>query len=91
MSEKQTYLNKLNVQIQEAQGVLDKLKAERDELREQAQHEEIEHLEQHLADARIKFKDLADIAEDSWLDLQESLDKLLIDLRESIQKFLRRS
>ncbi|MDJ0706003.1 MAG: hypothetical protein QNJ46_22260 [Leptolyngbyaceae cyanobacterium MO_188.B28] len=54
MSEKLEYLQKLELKITEAQAVLAKLKAERIQVLEKVQHDEIERLEQHLSAAHVR-------------------------------------
>ena len=72
-------LHQLDVQIDEAQAVLAELQAKRQALREAAQHEEIDRLEQHLSESRVRLKDLVTLAEQAWQEIREAVDELLKD------------
>ena len=86
MSEKLEYLKKLELQIQEAEEVLIQRKAKREKFRQQLQHEEIDRLEEHLANAKIRLKDLSTLAEESWQDFKQIIEDTLESLRESLKK-----
>ncbi|MEO0375848.1 MAG: hypothetical protein AAF329_14740 [Cyanobacteria bacterium P01_A01_bin.17] len=53
---------------------------------EEAQHEEIEKLECHLADARVKSQNLSQAAAEAWQDLRISIDELMQQLHEGLQR-----
>ncbi len=72
-------IHELDVQIDEAKAVLAELQAKRQALREAAQHEEIERLEQHLSESRVRLKDLVTLAEQAWQEIREAVDELLKD------------
>ena len=84
MSEKIEYLQKLELRISEAQAVLAKLRAEKIQVLEQAQHEEIEQLEKHLETAQVKLKDLAVVADEAWHEIKQAVDELLKTISESL-------
>lgn len=86
MNEQLDYIQQLEQQIAEAQTSLDGLKTRRDRIVEQAQHEEIERLERHLADARVKSQDLSHAAAEAWQDLKASIDELMQQLQDGLQK-----
>lgn len=44
--------------LEEHEKIVAEIRAELKRRREQAQHEEVDHLEKHMEDARIKFADL---------------------------------
>lgn len=90
MNEKLQYLKRLELQIKEAQAVLTKLKTERNQVEQELQHEEIERLEEHLANAQIKMQDLVEVTEEAWYDLKKVVDKLLCNLSDSVNKFLKK-
>ncbi len=89
MSEKLEYLKKLELQVEEAQAVLDRLKAEREQARQAAQHEEIERLEEHLADARVRLTDLSKLTEEAWQDFKTIVEEVLHKLQESLSSLVK--
>lgn len=89
MNEKLAYLEKLETQISDAQEHLNTLKANKEQVLIEAQHEEIEILEEHLAKAQINLKEIFSAAEDSWYELKGSLDQTMHMVSESIDKLLR--
>ena len=88
MSEKIEYLQKLELRISEAQAVLTKLKAEKIQVLEQAQHEEIEQLEKHLETAQVRLKDIANVADEAWHEIKEAVEELLKNISESLGRVL---
>ncbi|MCG8362584.1 MAG: hypothetical protein MJA27_04520 [Pseudanabaenales cyanobacterium] len=88
MSEKIEYLQKLELRISEAQAVLTKLKAEKIQVLEQAQHEEIEQLEKHLETAQVRLKDIANVADEAWHEIKEAVEELLKTISESLGRVL---
>ena len=88
MSEKIEYLQKLELRISEAQAVLTKLKAEKIQVLEQAQHEEIEQLEKHLETAQGRLKDIANVADEAWHEIKEAVEELLKTISESLGRVL---
>lgn len=72
-------LHKLDQQIDEAQALLLQLQEKRQALRQAAQHEEIEQLEKHFSESRVRLKDLVTLAEVSWQEIKRAVDELLKD------------
>ena len=58
MNERLAYIEKLEAQIREAQTILNRLKAEREQVIQQGSPEEIERLEEHLNRAQVKLDEL---------------------------------
>lgn len=69
---------------------IEQLKADRDRILEQAQHEEIEQLEQHLADAQLKLTDISDAADEAWHEITQAIDAAIQGLQARVQKLLNR-
>ena len=86
MNERLAYIEKLEAQIREAQTTLNRLKAEKEQVIQQAQHEEIERLEEHLERAQVRLKDIYSAAEEAWQELKEVIDELLGKISESLTK-----
>ena len=86
MNERLAYIEKLEAQIREAQNTLNRLKAEKEQVIQQAQHEEIERLEEHLDRAQVRLKDIYSAAEEAWQELKEVIDELLGKIGESLTK-----
>ena len=86
MNERLAYIEKLEAQIREAQNTLNRLKAEKEQVIQQAQHEEIERLEEHLERAQVRLKDIYSAAEEAWQELKEGIDELLGKISESLTK-----
>ena len=86
MNERLAYIEKLEAQIREAQNTLNRLKAEKEQVIQQAQHEEIERLEEHLERAQVRLKDIYSAAEEAWQELKEVIDELLGKISESLRK-----
>lgn len=72
-------LQELDHQIDEVKALLADLQGKRQAMTEAAQHEEIERLEQHFSDSRVRLKDLAHLAEQAWLEIKTAVDELLRD------------
>ncbi len=90
MNEKLAYIERLEAQIGEVQTTLNRLKAEREQAIQQAQHEEIKRLEEHLDYAQVRLKDIKEAAEEAWLELKEGMDKLLRNISESLKKLMQK-
>ena len=88
MNEKLAYIEKLEAQIREAQTTLNRLKAEKEQVIQQAQHEEIERLEEHLDRAQVRLKDIYEAAEEAWQELKVAMDELLRNISESLTKLM---
>ena len=88
MSEKIEYLQKLELRISQAQAVIAKLKAEKKQVLEQAQHEEIEQLEKHLETAQVRLKDIVNVADEAWHEIKEAAEELLKTVSESLGRLL---
>ena len=88
MSEKIEYLQKLELKIGEAQAVLARLKAEKTQVLEQAQHEEIERLEQHLSTAQVRVKDIVTVADEAWHEIKSATEELLRAISDSLGRVL---
>ncbi len=88
MNEKLAYIEKLEAQIREAQTTLNCLKAEKEQVIQQAQHEEIERLEEHLDRAQVRLKDIYEAAEEAWQELKVAMDELLRNISESLTKLM---
>ena len=88
MNERLVYIEKLEAQIREAQTTLNCLKAEKEQVIQQAQHEEIERLEEHLDRAQVRLKDIYEAAEEAWQELKVAMDELLRNISESLTKLM---
>ncbi|NEN95221.1 MAG: hypothetical protein F6J94_23335 [Moorea sp. SIO1F2] len=88
MNERLEYIEKLEGQINEAQTTLNRLKAEREELIQKLQHEEIERLEEHLENAQVKLKDINAAAEEAWHELKETIEQLLHTISDSLKNLM---
>ena len=88
MNERLAYIEKLEAQIREAQTTLNCLKVEREQVIQQAQHEEIERLEEHLDRAQVRLKDIYEAAEEAWQELKVAMDELLRNISESLTKLM---
>ncbi len=88
MNERLAYIEKLEAQIREAQTTLNCLKAEKEQVIQQAQHEEIERLEEHLDRAQVRLKDIYEAAEEAWQELKVAMDELLRNISESLTKLM---
>jgi hypothetical protein len=83
--------SELEAKIAEAEVHLKELKEQRELERERLQHAEIERLEEHLSDARVRLSDLKPAAAEAWSDLRKLIEALLADLRRVRDEFKRRS
>ena len=90
MNERLEYIKKLETQIREAQSTLNRLKAKREQVIQQAQHEEIERLEEYLDRAQVRLKDIKEAAEEAWQELKEAIDELLRKIAESLRKLMQK-
>ena len=88
MNEKLIYIEKLEAQIGEAQTTLERLKAKKERIVQQAQHEEIERLEEHLDRAQVRLKDIREAAESAWQELKVGMDELLSNISQSLKKLM---
>ena len=88
MNPKVDYLKQLEREIAEAHQSLETLKKRYQAVRESAQHEEIDRLEEHLASARVRLQDLAQATEEGWQDLKTLLEEALRSFRDSLQKLM---
>ena len=86
MNEKLAYIEKLEAKIQEAKATLNRLKVEKEQAIQQAQHEEIEHLEEHLDRAQLKLKDIQEAAEEAWKEIKKETDELFHKISEILTK-----
>ena len=89
MNQRLEYIKKLEEQISQAQAVLDRLKAERNQALQQAQHDEIEHLEHYLESAQLRLKDISEAAEEAWEELKKAIEDLLSQINEILQKLMK--
>lgn len=90
MNERLEYIKKLETQISEAQSTLNGLKAKREQVIQQAQHEEIERLDEHLEQAQVRLEKIHEAAEEAWQELKQGIDELLHYISESLQKLLQK-
>lgn len=90
MNERAEYIQRLEVQINEAQRTLDHLKASRDQALQAAQHEEVERLEEHLEQAQVRFVDIREAAGEAWRDLIAGMDETMHVISEMIKKLVNR-
>ncbi len=88
MNERLVYIEQLEAQIGEAQTTLDRLKAKKEQVLQQAQHEEIERLEEHLDRAQVRLKDIHEAAEEAWQELKAGMDELLSKISQSLKKLI---
>lgn len=90
MSDKLAYIQRIETQISDVKATLEQLKTDRDRILEQAQHEEIEQLEQHLADAQLKLTDIANAADEAWQEITQAIDEAIKGLQTRVQNLLNR-
>ncbi|ABW30264.1 MULTISPECIES: hypothetical protein [Acaryochloris] len=90
MSDKLAYIQRIETQISDVKATLAQLKSDRDRILEQAQHEEIEQLEQHLADAQLKLTDIANAADEAWQEITQAIDEAIKGLQTRVQNLLNR-
>lgn len=90
MSDKLAYIQQIETQISEVQATLEQLKLDRDRILEQAQHEEIEQLEQHLADAQLKLTDIAEAADEAWQEITHAIEEAIKGLQTRVHHLLNR-
>lgn len=90
MSDKLAYIQQIETQISEVKATLEDLKADRDRILEQAQHEGSEQLEQHLDDAQLKLTDIANAADEAWHEIKQAIDDAIKGLQIRVQKLLNR-
>jgi hypothetical protein len=88
MNPKLEYLQQLELEMAEAHQSLEILKERYRAARESAQHEEVDRLEEHLANTRIRLQDLSQATEEGWQDLKTILEEALRTLRDQIQKLM---
>lgn len=90
MSDKLAYIQRVETQISEVKATLNQLKADRDRILKQAQHEEIEQLEQHLDDAQLRLTDIANAADEAWHEITHAIDEAIKNLQARVQQLLNR-
>lgn len=90
MSDKLAYIQQIETQISDVKATLEQLKTDRDRILEQAQHEEIEQLEQHLADAQLRLTDIANAADEAWREITLAIDEAIKGLQAKVQNLLNR-
>lgn len=88
MSDRLAYVEQLESQINTATLALEKLKSEKEKALVDVQHEEIENLEQYLAEAHVRLHSLSIAAEDAWHDLRDVIDRLMHDMGHSLKRLL---
>lgn len=88
MSDKLAYIHQIETQISDIKATLAQLKTDRDRILEQAQHEEIEQLEQHLADAQLKLSDIASAADEAWQEITQAIDEAIKGLKTRVHNLL---
>lgn len=76
--------------IAEAERVLRELKDAREEERQRMQHAEIERLEEHLDEARIRLSDVRSAADAAWGELRERIERVIAELRRLLEEAKRR-
>lgn len=76
MKERNTQLEKLEQRVSEARNVLDRVEAAAESERERLQHEEIEHLENHLKDAELHLRDIESFGDECWDELKHRAEDL---------------
>ncbi len=77
MTEKVRYQAKLEENIDQLKQLLEKLNKEAEAKREDQQHQEINHLEEHIKEAEITHSDIAKIGDELWHDIKEGVEDLL--------------
>lgn len=90
MSDKLAYIQQIETQISDVKATLEQLKTDRDRILEQAQHEEIEQLEQHLADAQLRLTDIANAADEAWHEITLAIDEAIKGLQAKVHNLLNR-
>ncbi|NIR46901.1 hypothetical protein GWO43_00250 [candidate division KSB1 bacterium] len=86
-SQKETYLQKIEVQLNGWSSRIDELKeiAEEDE-HERVRHEkELQTLNEKEKAARVQLEELKSADEDSWQDYKMRMDNAIAELRKSVQ------
>ncbi len=83
---KEVQLEQLEAKIQELEQALTELKAQASDAREMLQHDSIDHLEQHLQEARLDFHNLADVAVEAWDQFEDAAEALWHRIQDRLGK-----
>lgn len=83
---KEAQLAQLEAKIGELEQALAVQKAQADQARETLQHDSIDHLEQHLEEARLDFHKLADVAEEAWDQFEDAAEALWHRIQDRLGK-----
>jgi len=88
MSMKESYLQKLQVQLNQWSAKIDKLKAMADKADADARleyYEQIDELRVKQAAANIKLRELTDASDDAWEDLKAGIESAWLSLGDSVK------
>ena len=88
MSERLQYAQQIEAQIANLKARLEELRAEKKEVMDAVQYEEVKNLEKYLDDAHISLEGLVESADEAWQQLKEDLEKLMLTINNSLQKLL---
>ncbi len=66
-------IRSLDALIRSTRQDLEALEAERDRLREETQHEELNHVLEHPEEAEIHLDDLRELGSEAWAEVLEAL------------------
>ena len=75
------HIDELRSRVARARHLLEHFEQELDDALHQLQHEEIDHLEDHLASTEHKFDDLQSGLHEAWHELGEQVGHLRHNLR----------
>jgi len=88
MSMKESYLQKLQAQLNEWSAEIDKLKAMADKAEADTRleyYEQIDELRVKQAAANIKLRELMDASDDAWEDLKAGVESAWLSLGDSVK------
>jgi len=88
VSERLQYAQQIEAQIANLKARLEELRAEKKEVMDAVQYEEVKNLEKYLDDAHISLEGLVESADEAWQQLKEDLEKLMLTINNSLQKLL---
>ena len=89
MSEKDTYREKVESQLEEQREKLNELKVKAHKMSAEARgaaQGHIDELEKAMEVARRKLQELAGASEEAWEDIKEGAESVWLDLSKSAQK-----
>ena len=73
MNERESYAQKLQIQLDEFSAEIDRLKARADKAEEPWPQQQVEMLQEKHRQAREKLSELKDAGDDAWEDMKEGI------------------